>query len=210
MSTRSAADRARPDGRTRLLDTAEELLDRHGIDGVSVRAVTKASGHRNSSAVNYHFGSREQLVTAVLARRQAAVEERRMHMLDALESSRDQQPREAIAAAVVPLVELLASVEGRRYLRLLHQAANHPGYYRRSIAEYSPSIIRGWRVVAPLVEHLPEELRHHRFRLGIGMAVAALAEQSRLIDASDPPRPPLAADVFAADLIDAVVGALRA
>lgn len=210
MSSRVVAGRARVDGRTRLLDTAEELLDRHGIDGVSVRAVTKASGHRNSSAVNYHFGSREQLVTAVLARRQVAVEQRRMQMLDTLESSPDPQPRGAIAAAVVPLVELLASVEGRRYLRLLHQAANHPDYYRRSIAEYSPSIIRGWWIVLPLVEHLPDELRDHRFRLGIGMAVAALAEQSRLIDAPEPPRPPLASDVFAADLIDAVVGALRA
>ena len=81
MSTGQSAGRGHSEGRTRLLDTAEELLDRHGIDGVSIRTVTKASGHRNSSAVNYHFGTREQLIAAVLERRQVTIEARRAALL---------------------------------------------------------------------------------------------------------------------------------
>ena len=141
MENSSPAGGTRVDGRTRLLDTAEELLDRHGIDGVSVRTVTKAAGHRNSSAVNYHFGNREQLVAAVLQRRQVIVEERRSALLDELEGAGTLDARAAVDAAVRPLADMLDCPEGRCYLRLLHQAANHPDYYLRVVDRNDEGIV---------------------------------------------------------------------
>ncbi len=210
MNRRQSAGGSRGDGRTRLLDTAEELPDRHGIDGVSVRTVTKASGHRNSSAVNYHFGNREQLVAAVLQRRQVIVEERRSKLLDEMEQAGALDARAAVEAAVRPLADMLDCPEGRCYLRLLHQATNHPDYFRYTIADFAPSILRTGTAVMPMVEHLPPDRRQHRLRLGIGMALNALADQARLLDSSEPPRPVLDRDTFTMDLVDVIIAALRA
>lgn len=78
---RSANKKPQADGRTRLLDTAERMLDELGIDGVSMRTLTARAGHRNASAINYDFGTRAQLIEAVFQRRHATVEARLARML---------------------------------------------------------------------------------------------------------------------------------
>jgi AcrR family transcriptional regulator len=198
------------DGRTRLLDTAERLLDQHGIDGVSLRAVTLAAGHRNASAVNYHFGNREQLVAAVLERRRAGLEESRQARLDALEANGPVAPLDALRAAVEPLSDLLEELTGRRYLRLLFQAVHHPAFYGRAVDTYSPSIARTGVHLLPLVAHLPPERRMPRLRLGMNLALLALANQARLLDTDPPPHPVLDRTTFTGDLVEIIVGALTA
>ncbi|MCB1040403.1 MAG: TetR family transcriptional regulator, partial [Acidimicrobiales bacterium] len=42
--------------RARLLDEAERLLARRGIEGVTTREIVEAAEQRNASAVSYHFG----------------------------------------------------------------------------------------------------------------------------------------------------------
>jgi AcrR family transcriptional regulator len=198
------------DGRTRLLDTAERLLDEHGIDGVSLRTVTLAAGHRNASAVNYHFGNREQLVAAVLRRRQVLLEERRQAHLDALEASGPVTPTDALRAAIGPLSDLLEDLTGRRYLRLLFQAVNHPAFYGRAVDTYSPSIARVGAHLLPLVAHLPGACRPPQPPLGRRIALLALADQARLLDTDPPPHPVLDRTTFTGDLVEIIVGALTA
>ena len=200
----------RVDGRTRLLDTAELLLDKHGIDGVSLRTVTSASGHRNASAVNYHFGNRDQLVMAVLTRRQGRVEARRMELIDELEARGTISGRQSVELAVVPLGELLDDETGRRYIRLLNQAANHPIFASMTADAYSGTLARLVPYVLPLVAHLPTDRAALRLRMGVSTALVALADQARLIDAAEPSRAVLDRTTFVSDLIDAVEGALRA
>jgi AcrR family transcriptional regulator len=55
------------DTRTRLLDAAEQLFAEHGFHGSSVRAITDLAG-ANLAAVGYHFGSKAELLTAVVRR----------------------------------------------------------------------------------------------------------------------------------------------
>lgn len=50
----------------KLLDAAVTLVARDGFDFVSVRDVTGAAG-ANVAAINYHFGSREELMGVVMA-----------------------------------------------------------------------------------------------------------------------------------------------
>ncbi|WP_406280956.1 TetR/AcrR family transcriptional regulator [Embleya sp. NBC_00896] len=54
--------------RARLLDEAERLFLAQGYDKVSVRAVNAAAG-MNPAAVHYHFGSKRDLVVALLQQR---------------------------------------------------------------------------------------------------------------------------------------------
>src|ERR1700728_1069403 len=55
------------DTRTRILDAAEHLFAERGFRGTSVRAITDLAG-ANLAAVGYHFGSKAELLAAVIRR----------------------------------------------------------------------------------------------------------------------------------------------
>jgi AcrR family transcriptional regulator len=49
------------DTKKRILDAAERLFAREGFHSTSLRMLTKEAGV-NLAAVNYHFGSKEELI----------------------------------------------------------------------------------------------------------------------------------------------------
>ena len=67
----------------RILSAAEELFAQHGFSGTSLRQVT-GRADVNIAAVNYHFGSKENLVNEVFRRR---MDEMSDHRLDALKAA---------------------------------------------------------------------------------------------------------------------------
>ena len=68
----------------RILDTAEQLWSDHGF-GTSLRAIIKEAGV-NTAAIHYHFGSKQDLIEAVLLRRATPINEARLKLLDELEA----------------------------------------------------------------------------------------------------------------------------
>lgn len=72
------------DTRQALIAAATELFAEHGFDGTSLRAITQAAG-ANIAAVNYHFGSKEGLIDAVLSGLIEPITRERMARLDALD-----------------------------------------------------------------------------------------------------------------------------
>jgi hypothetical protein len=46
----------------RLLRTAERLFALRGIDAVSMRSICAEAGQRNNTALQYHFGDKQNLV----------------------------------------------------------------------------------------------------------------------------------------------------
>jgi AcrR family transcriptional regulator len=64
---------------------AERLFAEGSIDSVSLREIAAKAGMRNHFAVQYHFGSREDLVRSVFRYRMLQMEERRGQMLMAAE-----------------------------------------------------------------------------------------------------------------------------
>ncbi len=93
------------DTKTRILDAAERLFGQSGVDGTSLRDITKEAGV-NLAAVNYHFQSRESLISAVVSRRITPITERRLRMLDEFEASPDGLTPERVAEAfLIPLLE---------------------------------------------------------------------------------------------------------
>ena len=68
----------------RILDAAEALFMEHGFEATSLRVITAAAGV-NLAAVNYHFGSKEELFQAVLTRRLDPMNQERVALLDRLE-----------------------------------------------------------------------------------------------------------------------------
>jgi len=84
----------------RILDSAEKIFARKGFDATSLRDIT-GEARVNLAAVNYHFQTKESLITAVLARRLDEVNARRLEMLeDCIKRAGSASPRlEAVLEA---------------------------------------------------------------------------------------------------------------
>src|SRR5512135_2832638 len=110
----------------RILDTAETLFMEHGFEATSLRAITAAAAV-NLAAVNYHFGSKEELFQAVLTRRLDPMNQRRLALLDRFERDTAATPlscERIIVALFIPALELARDPElgGKNFLRLLGRA----------------------------------------------------------------------------------------
>jgi len=93
--------------KTLILDTAEKLFANNGFAGTSLRAIIKEAGV-NTASVHYHFGSKEGLIGAVLRRRAAPVNEKRLELLDAIENQHESGPlpvEGVIEAFLVPAIQ---------------------------------------------------------------------------------------------------------
>ena len=89
------------DTRSRILDVAEELFGEQGFDRVSIRDITRQA-RVNLAAINYHFGSKEDLIAAIFERRVVPVNEARLAALTVAEQSAKKNPKlEAILEAFI-------------------------------------------------------------------------------------------------------------
>src|SRR5882724_9695348 len=75
----------------KILDAAEALFMEHGFEATSLRAITTAASV-NLAAVNYHFGSKEELFQAVLTRRLDPMNQARVALLDRFEAEAGEVP----------------------------------------------------------------------------------------------------------------------
>lgn len=102
--------------RTRLLAAAERLLLTERYDEVSVRAICAEAG-ANPAAVHYHFGSKEELVAALLEDRLGPLWADRL----AVATTGERSIATVVDAVLAPFVELSDDPVGRLHLRLLAQ-----------------------------------------------------------------------------------------
>jgi AcrR family transcriptional regulator len=122
-----------PEGLTkaRLLDVAERLFADHGIDGTSLREITKEA-KTNLAAVNYHFSSKDGLIAAVFARRLEPLSAEQSALLDAIEQRAGEQParlEDVLRAIIQPAVIGKSSLhEGQEpFHRLMGRVFAEPG-----------------------------------------------------------------------------------
>lgn len=168
---------ARGHVRDDLLAAAERLFASSGLDGVSLREITAAAGATNASAIQYHFGDREGLIRAVVARHDETVDARRHGLLDAIHTgSTDARP--LVDALVRPYAAELHSPGGAGYLRVMADLLNHPrfGADWTSRVEGSSSVLRWRQMIAPVLD--PEAVRRHRRFVAIRFTVTELARRA--------------------------------
>lgn len=80
---------SQPATKQRILSAAEHHFARDGYHATSLRSIT-ATAKVNLAAVNYHFGSKEALLEAVIERRLNPLNERRLAQLEALLTQAEQ------------------------------------------------------------------------------------------------------------------------
>ena len=76
------------DTKERILDAAERLFDGRGVAATSLRRVIAEAGV-NLAAIHYHFGSKDQLLKAVVDRRVGPVNRHRLALLEEYERAAD-------------------------------------------------------------------------------------------------------------------------
>lgn len=111
--------------RIRLIKTAEKLFAAQGVDAVSVRAVTAAAG-QGPAAVHYHFGSKEDLLSAVLLDVGERVKQEISARVDTLAASERRPDLEDVVRALTdPYLELLLNqrVRGIRWIKIVVQVS---------------------------------------------------------------------------------------
>jgi AcrR family transcriptional regulator len=144
-------DRRRaPETAARILDSAEALFAQRGFYGVSLRDIAAAAGVQLALS-HYHFGSKENLFSAVIERRageHAGSIAVALAGALAVEGSR-QVRREAIVRALIgPIAERLlhGGAGWKNYIRLLALVANHPQEedYVSPFRQHYDSLIRAF------------------------------------------------------------------
>jgi AcrR family transcriptional regulator len=192
-------------GKEALLDAADVLIDEHGVDAVSLNEITRVSGHRNRSAANYHFGSKDAVIRALFQRGMQPINDERNEFLDRIEAGDTPITlRSALEAVVAPLAERLRTPEGRRYLRLSGQLYGHPVYFSEvhGTRGINSSLKRCATVIGAEMAHLPVSIIVERGNLLSGMVVRAFADHARRLDGPKQVREPLAPDEFTVTLVD--------
>ena len=141
-------------GRTALLDAAEELFAAHGIGAVSNRRIVEQAGAANHSAISYHFGGRDGLITALVDRHEEQLTPYRTAHLNA--TAPPATTHEAIRSRLIPLVELFDRLPRPSWrAQFLSQARADPSARtamidaaRRSTASLMPDADQ-WRTDIP-------------------------------------------------------------
>lgn len=141
--------------KTRLLDAAEHLFAEQGFATTSTRQLT-AAAEANLAAVNYHFGSKGDLLRAVFERRLVPINDERSAALEALERelgpSRAPDLHRLLHTFLEPALRLAREPHGQRFLRLLGRLHAEPDrsparelfetQFERSVARLMPLLNR--------------------------------------------------------------------
>src|SRR5688500_5557265 len=151
----------------RLLDAAERIFAEQGIEAASVRAITTAAG-ANIAAVHYHFGSKHDLVQALVNRRVAEVHDLRRPLLDAAEARPVVRPIDVADVWVRPLATLTFDPSGARrsYVAFL-TVLQSGGPELRALSEvaFRPQLERFAVLLERALPHVDEKVRWFRFAM---------------------------------------------
>jgi len=187
--------------REQILDAATRLFAERGIHNVSVRELHEAAGQRNASALQYHFGSREGVLRAILARHQEPIDTGRAAWLE-----RATDLRGYAEALIEPLAEALHTPSGRDYLRIVTQVVAELGLRDELLTE-PPNARRCVEAMADYLDDLSPDIRATRIANVVLFVTHALANRATRVSAR---RAAVDHEAFVADLVTTVVGALSA
>src|ERR1700690_2198542 len=162
------------DTRQRILDAAELLFTHHGFDATTLRQITGAAGV-NLAAVNYHFGSKEELVREVFRRRLTWFNQQRLQELDRLEAEAGGQPLKPSRILEVffgVALKMAADTKGggRNFMRLLGHTYSKPSEFVRGFLaeEYAAVIARFKSALLKALPGVPGEEILWRFHFMLG------------------------------------------
>ncbi|MEU4745671.1 TetR family transcriptional regulator [Actinosynnema sp. NPDC023658] len=192
--------------RQQILTTAERLFAEQGLYAVSNRQISAAAGQGNNTAVGYHFGTKADLVRAIMRRHTTRIESLRQEAVAAVAGSED--VRDWVACLVRPVTAYLASSGGPTWFaRFSAQVMTDPAF-RSITAEEALAEAALREVVDRLIglgPDVPADVREDRAAMVRHLIVHVCAERERAL-AEGAATPRSTWDEAATGLIDAITG----
>lgn len=198
--------------RARIVSAAERLFAERGIDAISLAEINKAAGQRNRSAVQYHFGSKQGIIHAILDKHTPEIERRRHTMLDEFEARGVPSLRELAEALVLPVADKLDDPDGgRAFLRVNAQLIGHPSFPLLSL--HTQRINRGAdrlnRLIVAAAADWPEAVQVPRWLLVIGLLFHGMADYARLLESQQADSGLPSRNLYVNNLVDSVLAILE-
>ena len=196
--------------REAIMATAERLFAEHGVTSVSSRQISEAAGQGNNAAVGYHFGTKADLIRAIVHRHDEVIELSRRRHADRVGA--EGAVREWVACLVLPLTEHMAAAGATSwYARFLVQMSTDPAL--REIVDdevlRSTQIARIAQGLLPCLAGLPTAVREERLLMARSLLLHTCAARERALAVSgEAPGP--AWEQTAKMLVDAISGLLLA
>src|SRR3954467_4834713 len=91
-----------------IMAVAERLFAERGVFAVSNRQISEAAGQGNNTAVGYHFGTKTDLIRAIMAEHSGRMDARRRRLLAQYDGST--QLRDWVVVTVRPVTDHLAAL----------------------------------------------------------------------------------------------------
>ncbi|MBO3675838.1 TetR/AcrR family transcriptional regulator [Streptomyces sp. NEAU-YJ-81] len=196
--------------REAIMAAAERLYAEHGLVAVSNRQISEAAGQGNVAAVGYHFGTRADLVRAIMGKHSEAIERIRQRMLEETRGSRE--VRDWVACLVRPAPEHLATLGlPSWYARFAVQVMTDP-LLRAIVTDeaLTREPLRGTLYgLGRCLDALPAEVRAERGDMARQLITHTCAERERALAEGTSTRQPSWDDTAGA-LTDAITGLLLA
>jgi len=211
------ADRTRQDERvaaTReaLLSAAERLFAERGVHAVANRQISEAAGQGNNAAVSYHFGTKVDLVRAIVRRHAEQIEGIRARLLADIGDSVDL--RDWVACAVRPTTEHLEALGSPSwYARFIAQVTADPALYAITAEEVSvtgPSMHALQEGMNRCLPDLPVEVYAERAAMTRHLITQMAVERERALADNAPTYSRATWREVATGLIDAIVALWQA
>lgn len=179
MASRTS-NRTTGDTKARILDAAEDIFIEYGFEAMSLRQITSRADV-NLAAVNYHFGSKEALIHAMLSRRLDRLNEERLKMLERFDAALGERLtcEHVLGAMFIPALRLSRDPQagGRAFLKLLGRAYTDPSAFIHNFlnGHYASVAERFFDAFQRALPHLPREELGWRLHFAIGALSGVLA-----------------------------------
>ncbi|MEO6126507.1 MAG: hypothetical protein ABIR32_22630 [Ilumatobacteraceae bacterium] len=195
--------------REKLIVTGQRLFADQGVFRVPLRTVIEQAGQKNTSALHYHFGGREGLLGAIIERYNSGIEAERKSMLDSIRATANTGDiRMLVEAFVLPFSRMLATSQGREYLRVVAQLSELFDFWAEGPPRTPAQAHATLAMITTAMPQLADEVRHQRCTTLLMLVSDALALRARQIDRARSLH--ITDDEFVTNLIDMSVGALQA
>jgi len=185
--------------RLALLAIAERLFAERGISGVSLREIGREAMQGNNNVVQYHFGSKENLVSQIFHWRVGQMEQARLRMIEQAERKGQLlNCRTIVDIWCLPVLGLVAEDGNHPYAHFLaHYLARYRPAGIQHVGDVSPnefpSLTKLGECLNRAVSHLPPRLRSQRIELAFQIFLSSIVahdlrrgcEEEPLLDLED-------------------------
>lgn len=162
--------------RALIIDAAEKMIAKDGVEGVSLRQIRVAIGSANTTVVAYHFGGKEGLIEAIVMERHPILERRRAELLSiARRRGQDSDVGVLLHAIWYPYFEL-TNFEGRHtYAAFLSSISRtHEAWINDSVGKHFPVELELRRLIAKQLPKSADRFFAERSRIAFSMITTAL------------------------------------